>query len=60
MDLHSIRKIVSYKKEYDSVFSSPHNEFGSYDNLPEDAFRFVGTIDEAVEKGKKMLAELGE
>ena len=33
---------------------------GMHDNLPEDAFRFVGTIDEAVEKGKKMLAELGE
>ena len=33
---------------------------GLHDNLPEDAFRFVGTIDEAVEKGKKMLAELGE
>ena len=33
---------------------------GLHDSLPEDAFRFVGTIDEAVEKGKKMLAELGE
>ncbi len=33
---------------------------GLHDDLPEDAFRFVGTIDEAVEKGKKMLAELGE
>ena len=33
---------------------------GLHDNLPEDALRFVGTIDEAVEKGKKMLAELGE
>ena len=32
---------------------------GKHDNLPEDAFRFVGTIDEAVEKGKKLLAELG-
>ena len=30
---------------------------GLHDNLPEDAFRFVGTIDEAVEKGKKMLEE---
>ena len=33
---------------------------GQHDNLPEDAFRFVGTIDEAVAKGKKMLEELGE
>lgn len=33
---------------------------GLHDDLPEDAFRFVGTIDEAVEKGKKLLAELGE
>ena len=30
---------------------------GLHDDLPEDAFRFVGTIDEAVEKGKKMLEE---
>lgn len=33
---------------------------GLHDNLPEDAFRFVGTIDEAIEKGKKILNELGE
>ena len=33
---------------------------GMHDDLPEEAFRFVGTIDEAVEKGKKMLAEIGE
>ena len=33
---------------------------GKHDNLPEDAFRFVGTIDEAVEKGKKLLESLGE
>ncbi len=33
---------------------------GMHDDLPEDAFRFVGTIDEAVAKGKKMLEELGE
>ena len=30
---------------------------GLHDDLPEDAFRFVGIIDEAVEKGKKMLEE---
>lgn len=33
---------------------------GLHDNLPEDAFRFVGTIDEAIEKGKKLLEEIGE
>ena len=27
---------------------------GDYDHLPEQAFYMVGTIDEAVEKGKKM------
>lgn len=32
---------------------------GMHDDLPEDAFRMVGTIDEAVEKGKKILASLG-
>jgi F-type H+-transporting ATPase subunit beta len=30
---------------------------GAYDNLPEAAFYMVGTIDEAVEKGKKLAAE---
>ena len=30
---------------------------GEYDHLPEQAFYMVGTIDEAVEKGKKMAAE---
>ena len=29
---------------------------GLHDDLPEEAFRFVGTIDEAVEKAKKMMA----
>ena len=32
---------------------------GLHDDLPEDAFRLVGTIDEAVSKGQKMMAELG-
>ena len=32
---------------------------GMHDDLPEDAFRMVGTIDEAVEKGKKILASVG-
>ena len=30
---------------------------GKYDDLPEQAFLFVGTIDEAVEKAKKMAGE---
>lgn len=30
---------------------------GMHDNLPEAAFNLVGTIEEAVEKGEKMLAE---
>ncbi|MGA8968531.1 MAG: F0F1 ATP synthase subunit beta, partial [Pseudolabrys sp.] len=30
---------------------------GTYDNLPEAAFYMVGTIEEAVEKGKKLAAE---
>jgi F-type H+-transporting ATPase subunit beta len=30
---------------------------GDYDDLPEAAFYMVGTIEEAVEKGKKLAAE---
>jgi F-type H+-transporting ATPase subunit beta len=30
---------------------------GKYDHLPEAAFYMVGTIEEAVEKGKKLAAE---
>ena len=30
---------------------------GKYDDLPEAAFYMVGTIEEAVEKGKKLAAE---
>lgn len=30
---------------------------GEHDDLPEEAFRLVGTIDDAVAKGKKILAE---
>jgi F-type H+-transporting ATPase subunit beta len=33
---------------------------GKHDDLPEEAFYMVGTIDEAVENGKKLLAEAGE
>jgi F-type H+/Na+-transporting ATPase subunit beta len=31
---------------------------GKHDDLPEGAFLYVGTIEEAVEKGKKMLADV--
>jgi len=30
---------------------------GKYDHLPEQAFYMVGTIEEAVERGKKLAAE---
>jgi F-type H+-transporting ATPase subunit beta len=30
---------------------------GKHDNLPEQAFYMVGSVDEAVEKGRKMAAE---
>jgi F-type H+-transporting ATPase subunit beta len=30
---------------------------GAYDHLPESAFYMIGTIDQAVEKAKKMAAE---
>ena len=33
---------------------------GKHDDLPEDAFRMVGTIDEAVKKGKAILEQLGD
>jgi F-type H+/Na+-transporting ATPase subunit beta len=33
---------------------------GEMDKYPEAAFTFVGTIEEAIEKGEKMLAEAGE
>ena len=33
---------------------------GEVDEYPEAAFNLVGTIDEAIEKGKKMIAESKE
>ena len=33
---------------------------GELDEYPEQAFLNVGTIDEAIEKGKKLLAEVGK
>jgi F-type H+-transporting ATPase subunit beta len=32
---------------------------GELDYLPEQAFYMVGTIDQAIEKGKRILAEIG-
>jgi len=32
---------------------------GKHDNLPEDAFRMVGTIDDAVKKGEEILKQFG-
>ena len=32
---------------------------GKHDNLPEDAFRMVGTIEEAVKKGEEILRQFG-
>ena len=31
---------------------------GKYDHLPEDAFRLVGTIEDAIEKAKEMGVEV--
>lgn len=33
---------------------------GELDHLPEQAFYMVGTIDQAIEKGRKILAEIGQ
>ncbi len=33
---------------------------GKHDSLPEDAFRMVGTIEDAVKKGKELLKQFGE
>ena len=33
---------------------------GKHDNLPEDAFRMVGTIDDAVKKGEAIIKQFGE
>ena len=33
---------------------------GEVDNLPEQAFLNVGTIDDAIEKGKKLMSQAGQ
>ncbi|MGQ9805474.1 MAG: F0F1 ATP synthase subunit beta [Chlorobiales bacterium] len=46
-----------YVKLTDTIRGFKEILAGNYDHLPEAAFRLVGTIEEAVEKGEKMLAE---
>lgn len=46
-----------YVKLADTIRGFKEILAGKYDHLPEAAFRLVGTIEEAVEKGEKMLAE---
>lgn len=46
-----------YVKLADTVRGFKEILDGKHDHLPEAAFRLVGTIEEAVEKGEKMLAE---
>ena len=45
-----------YVKVQDSVDGFKSILAGDHDELPEQAFLMVGTIDEAVEKGKKLMA----
>jgi F-type H+-transporting ATPase subunit beta len=44
----------TYVKVEDTIRSFDEILQGKHDDLPESAFLFVGTIDEAVEKAKKM------
>jgi F-type H+-transporting ATPase subunit beta len=46
----------SYVKKEDTIRSFKAILAGQYDNLPEEAFRLVGTIEEVVEKAKKLAA----
>jgi F-type H+-transporting ATPase subunit beta len=41
----------------DTVRSFKEIVDGAHDNLPEQAFYMVGSIEEAIEKGRKMAAE---
>ena len=47
-----------YVKLEDTIRGFQEILAGKHDNLPEDAFYLVGTIDEAIEKGRKLAAEL--
>jgi len=44
----------SYVKLEDTIRSFKEILTGKYDDLPENAFYMVGSIDEAIEKAKKM------
>ncbi|MCK6520657.1 F0F1 ATP synthase subunit beta [Myxococcota bacterium] len=46
----------SYVKKEDTIRSFKAILTGQYDHLPEEAFRLVGSIDEVVEKAKKLAA----
>jgi len=46
----------SYVKKEDTIRSFKAILAGQYDNLPEEAFRLVGTIEEVVEKAKMLAA----
>jgi F-type H+-transporting ATPase subunit beta len=47
-----------YVKLEDTIRGFQEILAGKHDNLPEDAFYLVGTIEEAMEKGRKLAAEL--
>jgi F-type H+-transporting ATPase subunit beta len=47
-----------YVKLADTVASFKALNEGEYDHLPEQAFMYVGTIDEAVEKAKSLGAKV--
>ncbi len=46
-----------YVKLEDTIRSFKEILDGKHDDLPEQAFMYVGTIEEAVEKAKKMMQE---
>jgi F-type H+-transporting ATPase subunit beta len=57
-----IERFLSQPFHVAEVFTGSPGKFvglceGKYDHLPEQAFYMVGTIEEAVEKGKKLAAE---
>ena len=49
---------VKYVKIEDTIRSFKEILEGKHDNLPEQAFMYVGTIEEAVEKAKSMQCPL--
>lgn len=57
---HVAEQFTGYKGKYvkleDTIRSFKEIIDGKHDNLPEQAFMYVGTIEEAVEKAKKMMS----